>query len=141
MKNANTPAEPAWFTHSVVMLYDLYPGAYIGPTTVRSWWGYLRDVPTEALRAAFRLAIRASPDRCPSAAQVRAHAEAVAKTLDGPKPDMTRLALPEPEPVLPEDNPFFETLERFKRGDLPRQDEAKAAINALAGCEVTGGDK
>ena len=121
---------PKWFEKSVWVLFDLYHGSYIGKGTVASWWGFLCDISEAALRPSFRLAVNASPDRCPTAAQIRAHALATAKTLvKPPSADLSRPALPEPELTLPADNPFFEKLEAYKRGEIPRSDdERKEAV-------------
>jgi hypothetical protein len=124
---------PEWFARSVWMLFDLYPGCNASKTAADSWWRFLRELPEDAVRKAFRLAIKASPDRCPTAAQIRAHAEAVAKTLGTPKADLTLPALPEPEPELPADNPFAAKLEAYKRGEIPRRLEDQAAELASMG--------
>ena len=122
-------AAPEWFVKAVWFTHDLYPGLMPGKTTVKHWWQYLRDLPEQAVRGGFRLAVKASPDRCPTAPQIRAHAEAVAKTLDTPRADLSLPALPEPELTLPPDNPFAEKLEQYKRGETPKRiEEVKQAV-------------
>jgi hypothetical protein len=124
---------PPWFVKAVWTLYELYPGYQPGKTTAESWWGYMSGLPEDAVRKAFRLATEATPDRIPTAPQVAAHARAVAKTLGTPKADLTLPALPEPEPELPEGNPFAAKLEAYKRGEIPRRAEDQAAELASMG--------
>jgi hypothetical protein len=82
-----------------------------------------------------------SPQFAPSAPLVRQVAEPIAKTLSGPKPDYSLCALPESEPEpdveLSRDNPFYETLQRFRRGDIPGREAAAEIVctvtNSIAG--------
>ena len=124
---------PAWFAEKAAGLFTLYPNASMQSLTVVSWWRHLGNLPEEAVRRAFARAPRENdqPMWAPSAEFVRRLAESEAKTLSRPVPNYKAPCLPEPDLELPPDNPFYETLERFKRGEIPRNAAAKEIVNTV----------
>lgn len=131
MHSAKTSSEsvavPKWFCAEMTTLFALYPSATLEAPTILAWWRHLQKLPAAALVQAFRKAPASSSLFCPSAEVVRQVADPIARTLAHPVQNLEVPALPEPELTLPEDNPFFETLERFKRGEIPRRQAAAAA--------------
>ncbi len=120
-----------WFAKAITMLFDLYPGTFAGTTQIDSWWRFLRDLPEQAIKLGFRRAVASSLERCPSAPLIRAHAQSVARLGGIPAQNLETPALPEPELKLPSDNPFHDTLERYKRGEVPGKGEGKAAVSEI----------
>jgi hypothetical protein len=133
------PATPRWFLDEVAALFALYPSAQLASATGVAWWRHLHHLPAEALSYAFSKAPSQSAQWCPSAQVVREIAEAYAKTTKGPRPDLSRAALPEPDPELPDGHPLREGLERIKArtkaGELRGEDVMRAVVGL-----VTGGD-
>lgn len=134
-RNERSPV-PAWFVSELAGLYVSYPSSGQMPSTAPAvWWGKLRGLSPRAVSIALQRAPHESPDPVwmPSAELVRRIAVSVDKTLDTPKADLSLPALPEPEPVLEPSNPFYDKLEAYKRGEIPRgPDEAKAELDQLA---------
>jgi hypothetical protein len=104
---------------------------------LQTWWSRLGDLPREAIERAMVKASNESPQFAPSAPMVRSVAEPIAKSLARPVQNLDMAALPEPELELPRDNPFYETLERFKRGDIPKREAAAQIVRTVT--ESIGG--
>jgi hypothetical protein len=99
--------------------------------TIPAWWSRLGDLPREAIERAMIKASNDSPQFAPSAPSIRQIAEPIAKTLARPVPPPVAGLLEETELELPPNNPFYETLERFKRGDIPKHEAAMEIVNAV----------
>jgi len=128
------PPVPGWFVEEMAALYVCFPSAGKMPATAPvAWWRHLHAFPEAATRRAFARAPRAleQPHWLPSAELVRRIAEAETKTLSVPRADLSRPALPEPEPELDPSNPFHATLERYKRGEIPGRRAVAEMINSI----------
>jgi hypothetical protein len=123
---------PGWFKQSMVEMFSMYPGAQMQTIALQTWWSRLGDLPREAIERAMVKASNESPQFAPSAPLVRTVAEPIAKTLAIKIPEQPAGYLPEPELDLPPDNPFYETLERFKRGDIPKREAAAQIARTVA---------
>jgi hypothetical protein len=113
-----------------------YINTTISAVTLKSWWDSVSYLPEYAIRRALVLAPREneSPIWPPSGELVRRVAEREAKTPPPARPNYDRLSLTDPELTLPPDNPFYERLEAYKRGDIPRQREADDIVSEVIGC-------
>lgn len=134
MTQDTKPSVPPWFVAAVAYLHELYPGAQIGVATAATWWRFMGHLRQDAIRAGFRRAIDAHPDRIPTAPQIRAAAEAANKT--SPVPNLDLPALPEPEPTLPRTSEWYDKLEAYKRGEIPRsREEIAEHLGSLTGAK------
>jgi len=115
----------------VIELFGGYPQAAMSRATVVGYWGRLCNLPQLAVEIAFRQAPEGSSDFCPSAERIREIADVHAKAMAILKPNYALPALPEPEPELDPSNPFFETLERYKRGEIPGKQVLGEFVDAV----------
>jgi len=116
----------------VVELFAGYPQAVMSPAAITAYWRRCSGIMPEAVAVAFNKAPSQSPTWCPSAQLVREIAIVEEKARSGPRPDLTRPALPEPEPELEPGNPFYETLQRYKRGEIPGRQLEGEIVRAAA---------
>jgi hypothetical protein len=105
-----------------------------------AWWRQFDGLPDDSVRLSFRRAQREhqDPQSPPSCEFVRRIAERDSK-LTRPKADLSLPALPEPELRLPQDNPFYEKLEAYKRGEIPCREKARAEAAGI--CAAVAGGK
>lgn len=126
---------PSWFERSVIHVFDMYPGAMIRETTTASWWQELSQFSEQAIRIGMRRALDSSVDRMPNCMLIKEHVRAAAKSLPPEGQDLTRRALPEPEPMsdvgLSPENPFYVILERFKAGGVPGSNKGAEFVSVL----------
>lgn len=110
------PPIPTWFSTEVLALLACYPSAQAGRATVAAWWRQLHRLPPDAVKYGIEKAPQGAERKefPPSAFLVLDHAKAWRPPT--PKPDLSRLALPEPEPELPPE--LAEVRERQKRGEI-----------------------
>jgi hypothetical protein len=153
LRTSSDQAVPRWFVAELGELYLQYPNAGQMPKTgAAARWRVIalnpdratrNDVPDEAILTAIRRAPREASDTnwMPSCELVRRVATAEARTLADPKADLSRPALPEPEPTLPPDNPWCETLERLKRGEIPGRAVVREIVRGVAEHTAIGGTR
>jgi hypothetical protein len=123
---------PGWFAAQFAELVLRYPsqaGHLSAALTLAYWRSVAIYSDSVIARALARLPKEsANPDFLPSAELLRRLAEAEHKVGDRPKQDLSRPALPEPELTLPPDNPFYDKLEAYKRGEIPCREQAKREV-------------
>lgn len=92
-------AEYVEFCNAMTSAQLCYRGQVLEEETLNAYWQALRvraQLPLRAIVKAIDAACRESREWFPTAYQIETHAKAIAKTLDTPRGDLSRPALPEP---------------------------------------------
>jgi hypothetical protein len=136
MQNRADPKVPGWFAAKLTEIAAGYPSmiANLGATLNVAYWRPVAIYSDAAIgRALARFGKEGTGEFMPSAEILRRLCEAENKVGDRPAANLDRKALPEPELTLPVDNPFYERLERYKRGEIPYREDARRETDAIVG--------
>lgn len=127
----DAPPAPQWFKVMVTHLSMMYPASKFSERIIPSWWIELGVYDRDAIKLAFRRAMRDSPERMPSCPKLVDYAKAAQKSLKA-KNEETRAdrlleaSEPRPDYTLSPSNPFNNILNRFRNGDIPKNEQESA---------------